>query len=178
MRQQEEPPTPAPLVEEDRDSERASDLLGAFADKVGDGSTTGLFRQREEAVKQAAAQERAGRKMAREARLRADGVSPARIRWGYTKPGPEPKPLVEISGLLAAAAFFLLPLGFIAYGQLGPRGGSSPFRYSGNPAAVGSSIDRVNEAVRRQQERLRQVAIQDCLDGGERDAAECAALSE
>lgn len=148
-----------------------------MADKrESNGSTSGLFRAREQALKQAAAQERQGGRLAREARLRAAGVSADRIKWGYTTPGPKPQPLVELAGLVAAAAFFLVPVGFIAYGQFGPSGGSNPFRYSGNPAAVGSSVDRVNEAVRRQQERLRQVALQECVDDGGRDATECVAL--
>lgn len=123
------------------------DLAAAFADKLRD-------------EQQAAREEPARRKAAREAELRAQGVSPARRAWGYTTRGPEPEPLVELSGVGAGLVLFLAPVALIAAGAL--SGSSSPQLSTAATAEV--SLTRAERA-------QRDAAAQCLLDAASADEA-------
>ena len=77
------------------------DLNAAFAAKLEQNS-----REQEEAAR--------ARKMAKEIELRANGVPPARVAWGYKTAGPEPEPIFELSGIFSGIVLLFGPVLYLA----------------------------------------------------------------
>ena len=70
----------------------------------------------EEAAKAAKKADLEAQIQAADMELRAQRVSRSRLAWGYKTAGPEPKPELELSGILAGVLFLVGPLIFFGLG--------------------------------------------------------------